>query len=70
MMSQFENAREYFEIFQSGDFSEAEWSYCRSSLAVVLSRPGGSQAFAGWASSCPALATEMGLESDRESTKS
>ena len=69
MMSQFENAREYFEVFQSGDFSAEEWKYCRTSMATTLSQPGGNRVFAHWASSCPALAAEMAFESDQESKK-
>jgi hypothetical protein len=66
MLSQFENAREYYEVHQSGDFSKEEWAFCRGHLAELLAQSGGRQEFAKWAATCPALTVEMGFASDRE----
>ena len=38
MLSSFENAREYYEVYQSGDFSKEEWAFCRGHLAELLAQ--------------------------------
>jgi len=59
MLSQFENAREYFEGQRTGDLSQEEWAFCRAGLSTVLSQPGGRRVFGEWVPTCRALAIEM-----------